>query len=72
VATDEQSQTMTNEYRGGNSRQLAKTLDSLGKPTAILDRRGQIVFVNAALCAMAGAEATVLVGKQCSCELTTD
>lgn len=63
---------MSNDYRGGNSRQLAKTLDLLDKPAAILDRKGQIVFVNAALCHLAKADATQLVGRQTSWEIASD
>ena len=63
---------MPNDKRGGNSRNLAKLLDLLDLPTAILDSRGQIVFVNAALCQMANSEATRLVGQQCSWDLPSD
>ncbi len=60
------------DFKGGNSRQLSKTLDALDHPAAILDRRGQIVFVNAALCGMVATDATQLVGKQCSWDLVPD
>ena len=63
---------MNKEIRGGNSRQLAKQLDLLDKPTAVLDRKGQFLFVNAPLCRLCGTEATSLVGKQTSWDLPTD
>jgi transcriptional regulator with PAS, ATPase and Fis domain len=63
---------MTESYRGGNSRLLAKTLDQMGNPVAILDRRGAIAFVNAALCALVQADATLLVGQHCSWQIATD
>lgn len=63
---------MTTDYRGGNSRQLAKLLDQFVKPIAILDRRGQVVFVNSAFCRMTGTDATQVVGKQCLWEVPAD
>ncbi len=63
---------MTSEYRGGNSRLLAKSLDELGRPLAILDWRGEVLFANAWLCEMAKADATQLVGKRCSWEIASD
>jgi hypothetical protein len=63
---------MGSEYRGGNSRLLAKSLDELGRPLAILDWRGEILFASADLCDMAKADATQLVGKRCSWELAVD
>lgn len=63
---------MADTFRGGNSRQLSKTLDGLETPIAVLERRGQIVFVNSALCRMAQADATQLVGKQCSWDIADD
>lgn len=63
---------MTSEYRGGNSRLLSKSLDELGRPLAILDWHGEIVFANAGLCEMAKADATQLVGKRCSWEIAAD
>ena len=63
---------MTTEYRGGNSRLLAKSLDELGRPLAILDWHGEIVFANAGLCEMAQADATQIVGKRCSWEVASD
>ncbi len=63
---------MTSEYRGGNSRLLAKSLDELGRPLAILDWHGEVLFANAGLCEMAKADATQLVGKRCSWEIADD
>lgn len=63
---------MSEQFRGGNSRQLAKTLDLFDRPLAILDRKGQIVFVNSAMCQLANLDATVLVGKQTSWEISED
>ncbi len=63
---------MTSEFKGGNSRLLAKALDSSEDPLAILDRRGQIIFVNVALCRLANSAATGLVGKHCLWELAAD
>ncbi len=63
---------MLPSFRSGNSRTLAKTLDQLGHPLAVLDRRGALAFVNAAMCAMAGADATQLVGRQCSWQIASD
>lgn len=63
---------MDSEYRGGNSRLLAKSLDELGRPLAVLDWRGEILFVTASLCDMAKADATQLVGKRCSWEIAHD
>ncbi|MEZ6133840.1 MAG: helix-turn-helix domain-containing protein [Pirellulaceae bacterium] len=63
---------MTQEYRGGNSRTLAKSLDLFDKPMAILDRRGVIVYVNSALCKLAAADSTELVGQTCSWQVAAD
>ncbi len=63
---------MTSEYRGGNSRLLAKSLDELGRPLAVLDWHGEVLFVNAGLCAIAKADPTQLVGKRCSWEIAPD
>ena len=63
---------MTEEYRGGNSRLLARALDQMGNPLAILDRRGAILFVNAAMCRLVKAEATQLVGQQSSWQIAAD
>lgn len=63
---------MTEAYRGGNSRLLAKSLDQLGRPLAILDRRGCIVFANAAMCDLMQTDATRLVGQACSWQLAAD
>lgn len=60
------------DYRGGNSRQLARSLDQLQLPMAILDRSGQILFVNAELCRMVDADATQLVGKQVRWDVAKD
>ena len=63
---------MSSAYRGGNSRLLAKTLDELGRPMAVLDWHGEVLFANAGLCEMAKADATQLVGKRCSWEIAAD
>ncbi len=63
---------MNQELRGGNSRLLAKSLDQLQHPIAILDRRGNILFVNAALCSMVSADPTNLVGQTCSWQIASD
>ncbi len=63
---------MSSAYRGGNSRLLAKSLDELGRPMAILDWHGEVLFANAGLCEMAKADATQLVGKRCSWEIAPD
>ena len=62
----------TNNYRGGNSRLLAKSLDGLGEALAVIDVRGTVVFANEALCRLANADATELVGKICSWNLPSD
>jgi DNA-binding NtrC family response regulator len=58
--------------RGGNSRALGKALDQLPYPIAMLDRRGGIVFVNQAMCAMARADARQLTGLHCRWEVAAD
>ncbi len=63
---------MNHDFKGGNSRLLARLLDQFDLPMAILDRQGQIVFVNAALCQMGSVDATVLVGKTCSWQISED
>jgi transcriptional regulator with PAS, ATPase and Fis domain len=63
---------MNHQFKGGNSRLLARLLDQIDQPIAILDRVGQIIFANAALCQLAGAEATTLVSKQCSWQIAED
>lgn len=63
---------MTDSFRSGNSRTLAKTLDQLGHPLAVLDRRGIIVFVNLPLCRLFKADATQLVGQSCSWQVAED
>ena len=63
---------MSPKFKGGNSRLLVKALDATQDPLAILERRGQIIFVNAAFCEAADSDATVLVGKQCRWELVGD
>ncbi len=63
---------MSSTYRGGNSRLLAKSFDELGRPLAILDWQGEILFVNAALCGLVKVDSTQLVGKRCSWEIAAD
>lgn len=63
---------MTDSFRSGNSRTLAKTLDQLGHPLAVLDRRGVIVFVNLPLCQLFKADATQLVGQTCRWQVAED
>lgn len=63
---------MDQEFKGGNSRLLARMLDQFDQPTAILDRQGEVVFVNRSMCAMVEADATVLVGKKCSWQTADD
>ncbi len=63
---------MNEEYRGGNGRLLARLLEQFELPAAILDRRGQIVFVNAALCRIAKMASTALVGQRCSWKVAED
>lgn len=63
---------MTDNLRSGNSRILAKTLDQLGQPLAILDRRGVIVFVNLSLCQVFQVDSAQLVGQTCSWQIADD
>ncbi len=63
---------MSSEFRGGNSRLLAKGLDELKGPLAILDWQGEIVFANSSLCQLANTDATQLVGKRCSWQVAAD
>ena len=63
---------MSSAYRGGNSRLLAKSLDELGRPLAVLDWHGEILFASAGLCDLAKADATQLVGQRCSWEIAGD
>ncbi|MCA9125986.1 MAG: PAS domain-containing protein [Planctomycetales bacterium] len=63
---------MSHPPRGGNSRLLARALDQAQDSIAVLDRNGVIQFVNAAMCAMAGAEASAIVGQRCSWSVATD
>lgn len=63
---------MTNSFRSGNSRTLAKIFDQLGHPLAVLDRRGVIVFVNLPLCQLFKADATQLVGQHCRWQVADD
>ncbi len=63
---------MSESFRSGNSRLLAKSLDHLGHPLAVLDRRGAITFVNAAMCALVKANATQLVGLASSWHVAED
>lgn len=63
---------MSDSFRSGNSRLLAKTLDAVELPIAVLDRKGVVVFANAPLCELVQADATQLVGKQSSWQLASD
>ena len=63
---------MTVIFKGGNNRQLGKTLEQFELPTAILDRRARIAYVNGALCEMVKADGSELVGKQTTWELPSD
>ncbi|MFO1065819.1 MAG: helix-turn-helix domain-containing protein [Pirellulales bacterium] len=63
---------MSDAFRGGNSRLLAKQLDQLAWPVVVLDQRSEIVFVNAAVCDAVGADAVKLVGLSCSAALPED
>ena len=63
---------MSESYRGGNSRVLARQLDQLKWPIVVLDQKQQIVFVSAALCELLEVEATRLVGLSCSPVLSPD
>jgi|LakMenE01Jun11ns_1017448.scaffolds.fasta_scaffold9938922_2 transcriptional regulator with PAS, ATPase and Fis domain len=58
--------------KGGNSRQLGRTLDQLDQPIAIIDRRGTVVYANAALCTMADLSAAELVGQTCHWQIAAD
>ena len=72
ATTSKQKHAMSSAYRGGNSRLLAKSLDELGRPLAILDWHGEILFANAGLCELAKTDATHLVGQRCSWEIAAD
>ncbi|MGN6547255.1 MAG: helix-turn-helix domain-containing protein [Aureliella sp.] len=63
---------MTESFRGGNSRLLARQLDQLSWPIVVLDQRCEIVFISAALCQLLQTDATRLVGLACKPELTKD
>lgn len=63
---------MDQDFKGGNSRLLVRLLDQFDLPLAVLDRQGEIVFVNRPLCQMAQADSTVLVGKKCSWQIAED
>ncbi len=63
---------MNGNYRGGNSRLLAKVLDACPWPICWLQSDGEIVYANAAMCELAGADATELVGSKCSWQLAAD
>lgn len=63
---------MNEPTKGGNSRQLGRTLDQLDQPMAIIDRRGTVVFANAALCTMAEVGAAELVGQTCHWQIAAD
>lgn len=63
---------MPESIRGGNHRLLGRNFDGLKMPLAILDRKSQIVFVNAAFCEIVGSQAADLVGMQCRWDLPED
>lgn len=63
---------MDQQFRGGNSRLLARLLDNDVAPFVVLDAKGTIVFANSSLCAAAQLDATVLVGKKCSWSVPDD
>lgn len=63
---------MPEQFRGGNSRSLAKSLDAIGSSVAVLDRKGQVVFVNARLCELLAVEHSQIVGQQCRWDLPED
>ncbi len=63
---------MNGNYRGGNGRLLVKQLDLSAWPIAWLQSRGEIVFINKAMCEAAQVEAAELVGLKCSWELPAD
>ncbi len=63
---------MSEAYRGGNARLLARQLDQLLWPVVVLDQRLQIVFVSASLCRLLNVDASELVGLECVAELTKD
>ncbi len=63
---------MSQSFRSGNSRMLARTFDELGHPLALLDRRGAIVFVNDPMCRMLKGDNNQLVGLQCSWQIPPD
>ena len=63
---------MTESFRGGNSRLLARQLDQLSWPIVVLDQRCEIVFISAALCQLLQVDATRLVGLACKPELSPD
>lgn len=63
---------MSESFRGGNSRVLARQLDLLHWPIVVLDQKQQIVFVSGSLCEILQLEATRLVGLSCSPVMATD
>lgn len=63
---------MTESFRGGNSRLLARQLDQLSWPVVVLDQRCEVVFISAALCQLLETDATRLVGLACKPELSQD
>jgi hypothetical protein len=63
---------MSEAFRGGNSRLLARQFDQLAWPVAVLDQRSQIVFASAALCNHVRVDATRLVGVACQPALPAD
>lgn len=63
---------MNGIYRGGNGRLLAKSLDQSTWPVAVLGGEGEILYVNSALCAVAEADSTRLVGQRCCWQIAPD
>lgn len=63
---------MNDQYRGGNGRLLARLLEQLAFPLAVLDRKGEVVFLNSAFCQMAKLDSKQLVGQTCSWKVAAD
>ncbi len=63
---------MSESFRGGNSRVLARQLDLLRWPVVVLDQKLQIVYVSGSMCELLQIEATRLVGLPCSSLLGPD
>ena len=63
---------MDENLKGGHGRLLVRLLDQLNQPLAVLDRRGQIVYVNTPLCRLVQIDATQLVGRNCSWQIAAD